>query len=63
MIYVSMPPKFDGKRGTAHIIWEIKFRSWAGVKRISGALTPSFDSKLQSKESDVIDNTDPTEKA
>jgi hypothetical protein len=44
----TKPPKFDGKRGSAYIIWDIKFRSWAGVKGISGVLTPSFDSKLAS---------------
>jgi hypothetical protein len=43
-IYVSKPPKFDGKRGSAYNIQDIKFRSWAGVKGISGALIPSFKS-------------------
>ncbi len=62
-IYVSKPPKLDGKRGSAYVIWEIKFRSWAGVKGISGALTPSFDSKLPSTEFNMMNDTDPTQKA
>jgi hypothetical protein len=36
-IHLSMPPKFEGKRGTTFVIWDIKFRSWAEVKRISEA--------------------------
>jgi hypothetical protein len=63
MMYVSKPPKSDRKRGSAYLIWDIKFRSWAGVKGISGALTPSFDSKLPSKESDALEDMDPTQKA
>jgi hypothetical protein len=54
-MYVSKPPKFDEKRGSAYIIWDIKFKSWAGVKGISAMLTPSFDSKLLSKESNMMD--------
>ncbi len=61
MMYVSKPPKFDGKKGSAYVIWVSKFRSWAGVKGISGALPPSFDSKLPSKESNILDVTDPTQ--
>jgi hypothetical protein len=30
--YVSKPPKFEGKQGSAYIVWSIKFASWAGVK-------------------------------
>ena len=53
---VSKPPKFDGKRGLAYVI---KFRSWTGVKGISRALIPSFDSTLpNSKESNTLDDTD-----
>jgi hypothetical protein len=45
-------------RGDQHTSWDIKFRSWAGFKGISGALTLSFNSKIPSKESDILDNTD-----
>jgi hypothetical protein len=45
---------------SANIIWNIKFRSWAGLKEISGAQTPNFDSKLPSKESDMLDDANPT---
>ncbi len=62
-IYVSKSPKFDGKRGSAYVIWNIKFRSWAGVKGIGRGLIPSFASKLPSKESNTLDDTDPTQKA
>jgi hypothetical protein len=61
-MFVSKPLNFDRKRGSVYIIWDIKFRSWAGVEGISEALTPSFDSKLPSKESDILDNMDPTQK-
>jgi hypothetical protein len=59
----SKPPKFKEKRGAEYLIWDIKFRSWAWVKGISTALTPSFDSELPGKESNVMDNTDPLQKA
>jgi hypothetical protein len=62
-MFVSKPQKFDGKRGSAYIIWDIKFRSWAGVKGISGALAPSFESKLHTTEDDILDDIDPTQKA
>jgi hypothetical protein len=62
-MYVSKPPKFEGKGGSAYVIWDIKFRLWAGVKGISGVLTPSFDSKLPGMESTVLDDTNPTQKA
>jgi hypothetical protein len=62
-LYVSKPPKFDGKRGSAYVIWDIKFRSWAGVKGFRGTLVPSFDSKLPATEEAVLDNTDHTQKA
>ncbi len=62
MMCVSKPPQFDGKWGSAYINWDIKFRSWAGVKGISGALIPNFISKLPSKESGVLDNADPKQK-
>jgi hypothetical protein len=60
---LSKPPKFEGKRGTTLVIWEVRFRSWAEVKGISEALMPSFDSKLPSKQYNVIDNMDPSQKA
>jgi hypothetical protein len=31
-LYVSKPPKFDGKQGFVCVIWDIKFRSWAGSR-------------------------------
>ncbi len=62
-LYMSKLLKFDGKWGSAYIIWDIKFRSWAEVKGISGTLAPSFGSKLPAMEDAVLDNTDPTEKA
>jgi hypothetical protein len=62
-MYVSKLLKFEGKRGSAYVIWDIKFRSWAGVKGISGAFAPSFDSKLPGTESTILDDTDPTQKA
>ncbi len=58
-----MPPKFKGKRGATYVIWDIKFRSWAGVKGSSAALIPSFDSMLPSKEYNVIDDIEPLQKA
>ncbi len=45
-LYVSKPPKIEGKQGSVYVIWSIKFRSWAGVKRIRRTLAPSFDGKL-----------------
>ncbi len=62
-LYMSKPPKFDGKQGSAYVIWDIKFRSWAGVKGIRGTLAPSFDSKLLATEDAILDDTDPTQKA
>ncbi len=32
--YVSKPPKFEGKKGSAYVVWSIKFQSWAGVKGV-----------------------------
>jgi hypothetical protein len=60
---VSKPPKVKGKRGAMFVIWDIKFRSWAGVKGISEALTPSSGSKLLSKEYNAIDDMEPLQKA
>ncbi len=63
-MHLFKPPKFEGKRGATYLIWDIKFRSWTGVKEISAALIPSFDRrKLPGKDYDVIDNTDPLQKA
>jgi hypothetical protein len=62
-LYVSKPTKFEGKQGSAYVIWSIKFRSWSGVKGIRATLAPSFDSKLPATEEAVLDNTDPTQKA
>jgi hypothetical protein len=61
--YVSKPPKFEGKQGSAYIVWSIKFQSWAGVKGVQATLNPSFESKLPSTEDTVLGDTDPTEKA
>jgi hypothetical protein len=58
-MYVSKPPKFEGKRGSSYVFWDIKFRSWAGVKGVSRMLNPSFNSKLPGTEDDVLDDTDP----
>jgi hypothetical protein len=60
---VSKPPKFEGKRGATFVIWDIKFRSWAGVKEISGPLIPGFNSKQTSKEHNVVDKTELFQKA
>ncbi len=60
-IHLSKPPKFDWKRGTAFVIWDIKFRS-SEVKGIE-ALIPSFDSKLPIKQYNVIDNMDLSQKS
>jgi hypothetical protein len=45
-MYVSKPPRFKGKQGSAYIVWSIKFASWAGVKGVRATLNPSFDSRL-----------------
>ncbi len=62
-LYLSKPPKFEGKQGFAYVIWSIKFRSWAGVKGIRAAQAPSFDGKLPTMEEAVMGDTDPTKKA
>jgi hypothetical protein len=62
-MFVSKLHKFDGKRGFAYVLWDIQFRSWTGVKGISRVLIPSIESKLLSKESDTLDDMDPTQKA
>jgi hypothetical protein len=62
-LYVSKPPKFEGKQGSAYIVWSVKFRSWAGVKKVRATLNPSFNSSLQATEEDVLDDTDPIQKA
>jgi hypothetical protein len=62
-MYVFKPPKFKGKRGSAYIIWDIKFRSWTGVKGVSWMLNPSFNNKLLGMEDKVMDDTDPIQKA
>ena len=62
-LYVSKPPKFEGKHGSVYIFWSVKFRYWAGVKGVRATLNPSFDSRLPATEDTVLDKTDPTEKA
>jgi hypothetical protein len=59
ILYMSKPPKFEGKQGSVYVIWSIKFRSWAGVKGVRATLNLSFDSKLPATEEAVLDNTDP----
>jgi hypothetical protein len=61
--YVSNPPKFEGKQGSAYVVWSIKFQSWAGVKGVRATLNPSFESKLPATEDAVLDDTDPVQKA
>ncbi len=61
--YVSKPPKFEGKQGSAYVVWRVKFRTWVGVKGVRATLNPSFDSRLPAKEEAVLDNTDPIQKA
>ncbi len=63
ILYVSKPPKFERKQGSAYIVWSIKFASWAGVKGVRVTLNPSFDCKLPAMEDTVLDETEPTEKA
>jgi hypothetical protein len=62
-LYVSKPPKFEGKHGSVYIFWSVKFRYWAGVKGVRATLNPNFDSKLPATEEAVLDNTDPIQKA
>jgi hypothetical protein len=62
-MYVSKLLKFEGKRGSAYVIWDIKFKSWAGVKGVSWMLNPSFNNKLLGMEDKVMDDTDPIQKA
>jgi hypothetical protein len=62
-MYVSKPPKFKRKQGSAYTVWSIKFQSWAGVKCVRETLNPSIDSRLPAMEDTVLDKTDPTEKA
>ncbi len=62
-MYVSKPPKFEGKWGSAYIVWSVKFQSWAGVNGVRVTLNPSFKSKLPATEDAVLDDTDPTQKA
>jgi hypothetical protein len=57
-LYVSKPPKFEGKQGSAYVVWSVKFRSWVGVKGARATLNPSFDSRLPATEEAVLDNTD-----
>jgi hypothetical protein len=61
--YVSKPPNFEGKQGSAYVVWSIKFLSWAGVKGVRATLNISFESKLPAMEDAVLDDTDPTQKA
>ncbi len=61
--YVSKPPKFEGKQGSAYVVWSVKFQSWAGDKGVRVTLNPSFESKLPAMEDTVLDDTDPKEKA
>jgi hypothetical protein len=53
--YVSKPPKFEGKQGSAYIVWSVKFASWAGVKGVRVTLNPSFDSRLPATEDTILD--------
>jgi hypothetical protein len=62
-MYVSKQPTFEGKMGSAYFIWDIKFRSWAGVKGITWKLNLDFDIKLPSTEDDKLDDSDPVQKA
>jgi hypothetical protein len=61
--YVSKPPKFKGKQGSAYVVWSIKFQSWAGVKGVRATLNPSFESRLPATEEAVLDHTNPVQKA
>jgi hypothetical protein len=61
--YVSKPPKFEGKQGSAYIVWSVKFQSWAGVKGVRATLNPSFDSRLPATEDAILDETDLIQKA
>ena len=61
--YMSKPPKFEGKQGSAYVIWSVKFQSWAGVKGVRATLNSSFESKLPATEDAILDDTDPTQKA
>jgi hypothetical protein len=60
--YVSKPLKFEGKQGSAYIVWSIKFQSLAGVKGVRVTLNPSFDSRLPAMEETILDKTEPMEK-
>jgi hypothetical protein len=51
--YVSKPPKFEGKQGSAYVVWSIKFQSWAGVKGVRATLNLSFKSRLPATEDAV----------
>jgi hypothetical protein len=62
-LYVSKPPKFEGKQGSVYIVWSIKFWSWAGVKGVRATLNPGFESRLAAMEKAALDNTDPKQKA
>jgi hypothetical protein len=61
--YVSKPPKFEGKQGSAYIVWSVKFASWAGVKDVRATLNPSFNCRLPATEDIVLGKTNPTEQA
>jgi hypothetical protein len=61
--YVSKSPKFEGKQGSAYVIWSVKFQSWARVKGVRATLNSSFKSRLPAVEDTVLGDTDPTEKA
>ncbi len=62
-LYLSKPPKFERKQGSAYIVWRVEFRSWAGIKGVRATLNPSFDSSLPVLEEAILDNTDPIQKA
>jgi hypothetical protein len=62
-MYMSKPSTFEGKQGSAYVVWGVKFQSWAGVKGVRATLNPSFKSKLPATEDAVLDDTDPTQKA
>jgi hypothetical protein len=62
-MYMSQPPKFEGKQGSAYIVWSVKFQSWAGVKGVRATPNSSFESKLSATEDAILDDTDPTQKA
>lgn len=56
------PPKLGSKNNEELSTWEMRFMPYAQEKGFSAALLPSFDSRLPSAETDVLDETKPNEK-